>query len=199
MIPSGMKRNQKQLSGVNPAEITAAYIRILFWFFAFPGRDFTFNEICEATNTSKTTARAVIEELKKKHLIIKTVLGKLWRLASNFDSPNFRHAKIAYNLDLIYESGIVNEILKIYPQARAIVLFGSFRKGEDIETSDLDIAVDVPGTRQLKVEPIGTINLGYRAGTAVKLHIFSRENIDLNVFSNMANGIVLHGFLEVRP
>lgn len=195
-----MKGNQKTLQSANPSELTAAYIRILFWFFAVPNKDFTFNEICQATKTSKTTAGAVIQDLEKKELIIKTVLGKLWRLSANLQSPKFRHAKIAYNLDQIYGTNILDFILKMYPQARAIMLFGSFRKGEDILESDLDIAAEVPGTKQMRVELVGTIGkLGYRENVKVNLHLFSRENVDVNVFSNIANGIVLYGFLEVKP
>ena len=41
--------------------------------------------------------------------------------------------------------------------------------------------------------------LGYRKNIKVNLHVFSRKHIDLNVFANIANGIVLNGFLEVRP
>ena len=31
-----------------------------------------------------------------------------------------------------------------------------------------------------------------------QLFIFNRKNVDLHVFNNIANGIVLYGFLEVR-
>ena len=41
--------------------------------------------------------------------------------------------------------------------------------------------------------------LGYRKKVNVNLHVFSRNKIDLNLFVNIANGIVLDGFLEVRP
>ena len=33
----------------------------------------------------------------------------------------------------------------------------------------------------------------------IQLHMFNRKNVDLHVFNNIANGIVLAGFLEVRP
>jgi len=33
----------------------------------------------------------------------------------------------------------------------------------------------------------------------VHLHIFSRNKVDLNLFANISNGIILDGFLEVHP
>jgi predicted nucleotidyltransferase len=86
------------------------------------------------------------------------------------------------------------------PNSRAVVLFGSYRKGDDIETSDIDIAVEVIGDAEMKIMPLGAIpQLGYRKKVPVNIHIFSRNKIDINLFANIANGIVLEGFLEVRP
>ncbi len=195
-----MKSGQRKLSNANPAEVTAAQQRIVAWFAASPSIDFTFNEICTATKTAKTTAKTVIEDLEKRELIKKTVLGRLWRLAANLDSYKFRELKIVLNLDYLFASNVTEFIFNIYPQARTIVLFGSYRKGEDIETSDLDIAVEIPGIKQTKVEEVGVIDVfGFREKVKVNALIFSRETVDLNVFANIANGIVLYGFLEVKP
>ena len=40
---------------------------------------------------------------------------------------------------------------------------------------------------------------GYRKDVPVNLHIFSRNKVDLNLFANISNGIILDGFLEVHP
>lgn len=181
------------------AELTSAGARILFWFYAYPERDFTFNEICRATGTSKTVAKQVIEAFLKKEFITRTVLGKLWRLATRAESEEFRRTKIAFNLQQIYSSGIVETIKKVYPSLRAIILFGSFRKGDDISTSDLDIAIELPGNFELNIEDFQKIKVGYRENVQVRLHFFCRRKIDLNVFANITNGIVLDGFLEVKP
>ena len=194
-----MKGNQA-IKGVSPEEFTAAYIRILNWFFSFPEREFSFNDVCEQTKTSKVTAKLVIQDLEKRGVLSKTIFVRVWHIKANMGSLNYIRAKIAYNLDRIYGTNLVDFVLNNYPQLRAIVLFGSFRKGEDISTSDLDIAIEVPGTPQMKIETLGFIDkIDHRQNIKVNIHIFSRENVDLNVFANIANGIVLHGFLEVRP
>ncbi|MAF35906.1 hypothetical protein CL622_02190, partial [archaeon] len=68
------------------------------------------------------------------------------------------------------------------------------------ESSDIDIAIEVVGNKELQIKELTTISkLGYRKNVVVNAHIFSRSKIDKNVFANIANGIVLQGFLEVQP
>ena len=105
-----------------------------------------------------------------------------------------------YYLSKIYESGIIEAVYKAVPQARTIILFGSYRWGTDIETSDIDIAVETLDNKKVQINQLGIIGtLGYRKKVVVNLHIFSRNKIDLNLFANISNGIVLDGFLEVKP
>ena len=86
-----------------------------------------------------------------------------------------------------------------YKVAR-IGIFGSYARNEQNEKSDIDIAVGVLGDEELRIRQLGIIpKLGYRNNVTVNLHIFSRNKIDLNLFVNIANGIILEGFLEVRP
>ena len=83
---------------------------------------------------------------------------------------------------------------------RAIILFGSYRWGTDNEKSDIDIAVEVLGDQPMRIGPLLVFDrLGFRKKVTVNLHLFSRSRIDLNVFTNIANGIVLDGLLEVHP
>ena len=101
---------------------------------------------------------------------------------------------------MVCESGILKEIHKLTPGARAVILFGSYRKGDDTEKSDIDIAVEVLDDKEVQMIELGIVpELGYRKNVPVNLYIFSRNKIDLNLFANIANGIVLEGFLEVRP
>jgi predicted nucleotidyltransferase len=108
--------------------------------------------------------------------------------------------KVPYHLELLYETNLVDIILKRYPGAKAVVLFGSYRKGDDTQDSDVDIAVEIVDDEQVQIERLGVIaSLGYRQQVPVNLHVFSRNHININLFNNIANGIVLQGFLEVRP
>ena len=108
--------------------------------------------------------------------------------------------KISYNLELIYESRVLDAIQKNFQNPRSIILFGSYRKGDDMESSDLDIAVEMLDDEETKIFQIGTIpKLGYRENVKVNVLKFTRKKVDLNLFANLVNGIVLFGFLEARP
>ena len=39
--------------------------------------------------------------------------------------------------------------------------------------------------------------MGFRKNVELSLHVFNRDAINKNLFSNIANGIVLEGFLEI--
>jgi|SRR3989344_2060420 len=189
----------KRLKPIKLQEITSAYYKIQYFFFDHPTKNFSLNGLCLKVKISKTTANAVVEQLVKEGFLNKEVIGKLWKISCNLRHHYNATRKISYHLSLIYESNIIGAIHEIFPNARAIILFGSYRKGDDAENSDLDIAVEVISNESPKIMELGVIPyLGYRQDIAVNLHVFSRNNISINLFANIANGIVLDGFLEVK-
>lgn len=189
-------------SGLIPIveDLNEAYSKVLLWFFSYPNKEMSLNDLSEELKISKTTANKVVTKLVKEEFLKKEVLGKIWRITCNQNHPYNSSRKVAFNFIQIYESGIIKEIHKLVSNTHSIILFGSYRKGDDTEKSDIDIAVEVLGNDDLKIKQLGIIKkFGYRKNVTVTLHIFSRNKIDLNLFSNIANGIVLEGFLEVRP
>jgi len=186
-----------KLNNVKIIETNEAYNKVLFFFFSFPDISIGLNELVNKIKISKTNANKIVTKLQKKGFLIKEVIGKSWRIKCNKNHIYNRSKKIAFNLQLIYESNVINEIHKKIPNSEAIVLFGSYRKGDDIEKSDIDIAVNIIG-KEFKIEELGKIeNLGYRKDVTVNLHLFSKDKIKKNLFANIVNGIVLEGFLEV--
>ena len=177
-----------------------AYQKVQAWFFAYPTKEFTLNEIYKAVDIAKTTASQTVQQLAAENFLVKETIGNLWRIKANQGHQHFVIRKIPHNLQLVYESGIVEYIKSLFPQSRAIILFGSYRKGDDTHESDIDIAVEVLDDKELRTSEIGGIHeLGYRKNVKVNAHIFSRNKIDINVFTSIANGILLDGLLEVRP
>ncbi len=107
--------------------------------------------------------------------------------------------KILYHLEKLYDSNIINKIKQTFPGYKSIILFGSYRKGDDTEKSDIDLAIEFSGDKAFKIEEFSAIKeAGYRKNIKVNLHLFSRDKINNNLFSNIANGIILEGFLEVK-
>ncbi|MEK6960676.1 MAG: nucleotidyltransferase domain-containing protein [Nanoarchaeota archaeon] len=185
---------------ISPIEYVDAYGKVQHIFFDFPTKEFGLNDLCALAKISKTSANLAVAQLVKEGFLKVETIGRLWRISCDQSHPYNRERKIPYHLSLVYSSGILDAVHKAVPGARSISLFGSIRKGDDIESSDIDIAVEVLSDKVPQIVELGTINkLGYRKDIPVNLHIFSRNNIPLNLFANIANGIVLEGFLEVRP
>lgn len=190
---------KKKLKNVDSAPLGEAYNNILNYFFSFPEQAIGLNDLSETVKSSKTTTKKVVEQLINEKFLKKEEIGKAWRISVIQDHPYLITRKIPLNINMIYESGIVDAVREKIPGARAIVLFGSYRWGVDNEKSDLDIAVEVINNENPSIETLGMVNLGYRKEIMINLFIFSRNKVDLNVFNNIANGIVLDGLLEVRP
>ena len=197
-----MKLNLKEsrFRGVNVEKAENAYNKCILWFFAYSNSRIGLNELSKLINSSKTATKNAVKNLINEEFILRDIAGKSWILSANQKHRYFTTKKIAYHLGNIYEIGIVEAIHKILPQARAIILFGSYRWGSDTENSDIDIAAEVIGNTGLEIACLGNVErLGYRKNIRVNLHVFSRNKIDLNLFANISNGVVLDGFLEVRP
>ncbi|MBS3135591.1 nucleotidyltransferase domain-containing protein [Candidatus Woesearchaeota archaeon] len=183
-------------------DLNEAYQKVLYWFFSFPGRNIGLNELSSALRISKTTAKKVVVDLEKEGFLKRKVYGKTWVISCDV-SHNFNFTKkVAFNLAMVfgaYRSGLKGRINDFVGNAQAVILFGSYRKGDDTEKSDIDIAVEVVGNADLKIIQLGIMQqFGYRKDVPINLHVFSRNKVDINMFSNIANGIVLEGFLEVK-
>ncbi|MDP2749534.1 MAG: nucleotidyltransferase domain-containing protein [Nanoarchaeota archaeon] len=182
-------------------DVPQSYRKILHYFFSFPQETMSLNDIAKNTGISKTSAKITVARLIKEGFLKKEAIGNAWRIyIADQKDPFMMTRKIPYNLELIYGSGIIAKVYSKIPEAKAIILFGSYRWGADNEKSDIDIGIEVLGNREMRIESLETLdNLGFRRNIKVNLHIFSRNKIDLNLFTNIANGIVLDGLLEVRP
>lgn len=174
------------------------YDKLIYYFICFPNEELTLNEIVDKISLSKTSANKYINKAVKDGFLIKKVVGKSWQISSNQKHMYFKSKGVPYFLEKILNSGIVHNISKKYLSSKSIILFGSYFKGDSNEKSDLDIAVEVGGKNVLSIEEFGNIDLGFRKKVMVSVHLYTRDKIDINLFSNIANGIVLDGFLEVN-
>ena len=97
---------------------------------------------------------------------------------------------MVYNLYSVIESNLIDFIEeKLMP--KSIVLFGSYQRGEDIESSDIDIFVEC------KKEKLDIKKFEKKFERKIEFHF--RENftsLPNELKNNIINGIVLSGFLE---
>ena len=174
--------------------------RMLSTLFLYPEMEFTLSELAKQARVSKSSASRLLQMLKTAGFIHVIDKGIVFRIRSNTESFEYRKRKIAHNLMALYESNFVEYLETFFKNPVSIVLFGSFRKGDDISTSDIDIAVET--LEEIKheiVRPPKVESFEKLFNRKIEVHLFNRKKVDINVFNNIANGIVLSGFLEVRP
>lgn len=186
---------------VNPKLYRLYYIetanqKILELFFRNPDNEYSLSEIAKETKVAKANIGKILENLEKNELIKIKKLPNIWIIKANLENQNYVNSKIVYNLNFIYRSGLVEFLNGYYKNPKAIILFGSFRKGEDINGSDIDIAIenDINEIKYLKE----LYEFEKEIKRKIQIHLFNRKNVNFNLFNNIANGIVLTGFLEVK-
>lgn len=162
--------------------------KVLSVFFENPSRQFHLRQLSRMTNLSMPTIILTTNILAKNQLIIKNKSKVLTIVMANRDFVTFSRYKQVYNLEKIYDSDIVDYLSKAYNHPKAIILFGSYARGEDTEKSDIDIAI-ITSKRitddYAKFEKFLNRN--------ISVHEINENEISNEFRKNLANGIVLGG------
>ena len=173
--------------------------KVLEVLFRYPEKEFSISDLAKEARVAKPHIGAILSELERLGFITITKLTKIWRIKANQQSGNFIKSKIVYNLNFMCQSGLVEFLNEHFGNPKAVILFGSFRKGEDFSTSDIDIAIETDETEEYKTMGLRILtNFEQEIDRKIQIHLFNQKNVDNYVFNNIANGIVLSGFLEVK-
>jgi|SRR3989344_4384085 len=168
--------------------------RVLEIFFISPTKEQYLMNISRKIGLAHTSVKKNLDTLIKLGLIIETAEKKGNRkfplYKADINNECFKKQKSVYNLASILESGIVGLVEgKLTP--KSIVLFGSYRRGEDIETSDIDLFVEC------KKQALDLEKFEKKLSRKVELHFNEKfASYPKELRNNIINGIVLSGFLE---
>lgn len=168
--------------------------RVLQEFFDSPTHNFHLREISRNLKLGLPSVRNHVQALEKEGFIIGDTAGVFKSYIANKDDSKYKSYKKIDMLARIQESGLVYYLIKELSVPNVIILFGSSAYGEDSENSDLDIAV-IANKKDLKLDKFENI-----MGREIQLHFF-KDIKDMKkskeLFNNIANGIILYGFLKV--
>jgi len=101
------------------------------------------------------------------------------------EERGFREEKRLWNLARLQQSGVIENIAR-QTAPDAIILFGSYGRGEDWERSDIDLALIGGKTASLKLETFEKA-----LGREVKIHRLNRPSREF--LNTLVNGIVVYG------
>jgi len=163
-----------------------------------PHKDFHVREIARLVNKSPTTASSELNKLRKKGLLSAKKERNHLLYQAIPQNKNYQHLKLFHNIKSIRDSGLIEYLIEFYNHPSAIIIFGSFRKAENIPSSDIDLFIlsskkEEPKLEKFEKELKHKIQLF--TFSPKKLHELRKNNPHL--LNNVINGIVLEGFIEV--
>jgi len=176
------------------SEFTLLQQEILRYLFSKAGMSFNARGLAKPLERTQAGIVKVLPELEKEGLvkIKKDKDSGRWSIELNRDNSKAIALKRVENLRRIYESGIVDFLEDNFPGS-TIILFGSYSKGEDTTSSDIDIAII--GSKEKNVQLTKFDKFLERI---IFLHFYtSLGKVDKNLRSNILRGITLIGVGEI--
>lgn len=155
-------------------------------FFKEPTKVHFIKEISKKIKLAPTSVRKHIQDLKKEGLIMDKETIPFKGVVANLDSSKFVFYKKAFNLFSIFE---LREKIINFLAPSAIILFGSYSRGEDTEESDIDLIVIMKTKKEIDLKKFEEF-LGRRIHLT---YVNSLEKLDKNVKENAKRGAILYG------
>ena len=166
-------------------------LKILGLFFEEPTKNFHLREVSRLTGIAVTSARKYLNELLDEGLILKSTKTIYPSYLANESNRMFKVHKQQVMILRLYSSGLV-DYLERTTLPRCIVLFGSVRKGEYTQKSDIDIFIQ-SSSKKLDLQKFEKL-LGHKISLLFEVNL---RNLSAELFSSIVNGIVLSGYLKV--
>lgn len=162
-------------------------------FFINPNSKLRVREIERLLSLPLPSVIKYCKELEEEGLLIIDKIGNVSFYTANKTHPNFLLEKKLYNIKSLYECGLI-EFLKSELSNPSIIVFGSYSKGEDREESDIDLYIQTPSKKEVKLNK-------FEDKLKRKIQIFRHNHIreikNNDLINNIINGIILNGFVEV--
>ena len=160
-----------------------------------PSRGFHLRELARTLKWGPGRVKRSLNYFIQNGVITETKEKVFKVYKANKDSEEFKLLKLFHAL--LKLRGVVEYLEKELHYPEAIVLFGSARKGEDDEQSDVDICI-VGKERKVDLEKFKNElnrNISLLFVDVDRLGKLRRDNPEL--LNNIINGIVLRGYLKV--
>ncbi len=161
-------------------------LEVLKIFFKEPTSTHFIKEISRKINIAPTSVRINIKQFLKLRLIKIQKSKPFDGYVADRENDLFLFYKRTYNLFSLYS---LKELIVESVQPKAIVLFGSYSKGEDVETSDVDLIVVSKVRKEINLEKFEK-DLGRKINI---MFIDKLEKLDENIRNKTINGIILYG------
>ncbi len=162
------------------------------YFFISPTIKLRVRQIERELKIPLPSAIRYVKELEKEEILRKSETGNVVFYSGDRSSKNFLLEKKLFNIENLYSSGLIDFLITELSNP-VIIVFGSYSKGEDVEDSDIDLYIETPSKKEIKLEYFEKI-------LKRKIQIFRHKKIsevkNIDLANNIINGILLNGFIE---
>ncbi|HLD39243.1 MAG TPA: nucleotidyltransferase domain-containing protein [archaeon] len=175
-------------------KLTILQQEILRFLFINSGEAFNARGLAMPLGVSQPAIAKALPLLKKYEFIRVSKDRKSKRLSIelNMENPLVIGLKRADNIRQIYESGLVEFLKENFPSC-AVIVFGSFAKGEDTHKSDIDIAIIGTKNKDLDLS-----DFEKKFMKEIRINFYkSLKEINNELKSNILGGILLSGWIEL--
>ncbi|RIB35568.1 MAG: hypothetical protein BXU00_00465 [Candidatus Nanoclepta minutus] len=135
----------------------------------YPTKGLSIRDIAKLTSLSPPTVSKIIKELYEEGLVVIQKDKNTYKIFGNINNEKYKFLKRLFNLYQI--KGLIEFLNKeLFPHA--IILYGSYARGEDLEDSDIDIIILRPRIKK-------NLDLSKFEGMFNrKIHIIFMENFE---------------------
>lgn len=172
--------------------------KVMELFYNNPNTWYHIREISRILELSPSTSSKYLNLFVKESLLEKKEERMHILFRANTNNKNYKTKKINYNIEKIKKSGIIEYLEKEFNYPKAIILFGSYAKGENTKNSDIDIFIQSETIKEPQVKEYEK-----KLKVEIQLFIYNEKKLKLmkktnkELFNNIINGIKLQGFIEV--
>tara|TARA_Y100000310_G_C20693849_1_gene824110 strand:- start:2414 stop:2959 length:546 start_codon:yes stop_codon:yes gene_type:complete len=168
--------------------------KIIGFFLDNPTTPLHLRSLSRRIKVSPTWISKKIDGLVKEGLITvsKNKETKILTMKADRENSEFNRLKKSHNLYQIYKSGLIDQIIENYQKPEAIILFGSYSRGEDIEKSDIDLAIITTRKIQNNLD-----KFEQKLNRKIKIIELKKDKIEKEFQNTLANGVVLYGYLDI--
>ncbi|MFH1229833.1 MAG: nucleotidyltransferase domain-containing protein [Candidatus Aenigmatarchaeota archaeon] len=165
--------------------------KVMKLFFDNPEKKFYIREIARLTGLSAPGVLKILKKLKEESLL-ESEKGKVVENVKAPRSEKFFLLKRSYNILSLFESGLIDFLKDKYEEPEAIVIFGSYSKGEDTSESDIDIAIVTKKEISLDLKKFEKT-----LKKKVNIYEIQTDKSEREFLNNLVNGTVVYGYLKV--
>lgn len=166
--------------------------KVLGVFFDEPLKIHYVKEIARKISLAPTSVKMHLDRLLKQNLIFKKRGERFFGFVANRESGDFLFYKKIGNVIKLKEAGLLGYVISsLYPEA--IVAYGSYTRGEDIEKSDIDLFILTKVKKPLVLKK-------FEAFLGRTIHVITESNIQKltpALRGEIINGEVLYGYLKI--